>query len=1201
MKNLHYIKVMMIALMTLLFLFGCEVPEDLTISSVVVDQTLLVEPIEISDFSLSDLELIVTYSDGSEVRVVITESMIESLDLAKLSIVGEHDIVVTYMGFTIPITIELINQAMTDLLTDYYDYAVESLGFIGTYQAWIDSLSIGQTRTIINAILNSQNELIITFSDQSTLNLGMMQSETYTVTFFGFNGILIQTVTVPRGGTATAPVPLSVVNYNFIGWDIPFTNVQNNLEVYAIYQYAGTPVAGLDNADELLISLDRLENAQFEIDLDTIFSEASETQSTHRSRTLSSILNQATTLDVSDPYDPENYIPHTYWQQYLFHKNLYQMPAIIDGYHVITQTLTSYNSHALNNLYDVTGQVTSQARSRADWAVDHLTVVDTWVTQDDFKYLLHYDEELDRVELYTIWAYAPSSITSYEKIYVYYNANGEEVIENWVEQIYTDPTVPGYPGVLGYHNSVAGRDFNYYAIWLDEQYLPREDMHHYRGINLNDEGFFEYYDNNMHMVSGDYGWYTIQPGIDDVRELIYYPENPIMTVYSPDASTDVLTIYPMFDGGFIVDLCLPSMNGVEALLVEEGGMYQENQDSESTQAFLIDEGFQTMPDWWVMDVWDVEVTAGFRTSKGSYYGNRGSVTGDVTLQSVRVIIGSEGYRDYDYYHNYYGMASLYVDATTIAELVEMLTVYFEDVGLIYKFGDTALLFNELGYVYENHETIGRKISVMNDVMGGPADMYGSFEQLVAAEAFITNYLSIRTVLIQMVNDLDEISFSELPSKNDLDAISLIDTSSHLTGSITMPSSVVNTSGLVGTLNQSPLLQNNQSYSIYYALQIGGKLIELNHEIPQVYTGQTLTFNGNLSFQIPGPDLDFGQYQLVAFFGKVTPDGFLRISNPVPWNVNDYAEFSWQISDPVLEVSRSVDVYLNEGILNVSVYPIDGFAPKISIENDEEIYQWTETIDELEMPLDSTVEDLLKKITIIDNVDGELVPTVDMITKNGEPVLITDLLTQEGYKITVTDSSGKQTEVTITLITFGYLVTWMSGEEVYLEEIVQPGTTITSPEYPTKEGHTFVSWDTTDFLVNGNRIINAIYSVNSYTITWMYQGAVYETYPSVEYGAIINMPGMEPMVGHDFVWDNSFTTMPGHDLIITGDYVKTTYYITYYLDGLVYAEQGYLYGDTITYPVPTLPDGFTFSGWSVTLETMPDHNFSAEGTSIPTTT
>ena len=115
-----------------------------------------------------------------------------------------------------------------------------------------------------------------------------------------------------------------------------------------------------------------------------------------------------------------------------------------------------------------------------------------------------------------------------------------------------------------------------------------------------------------------------------------------------------------------------------------------------------------------------------------------------------------------------------------------------------------------------------------------------------------------------------------------------------------------------------------------------------------------------------------------------------------------------------------------------------------------------------MPLDSTVEDLLKKITIIDNVDGELVPTVDMITKNGEPVLITDLLTQEGYKITVTDSSGKQTEVTITLITFGYLVTWMSGEEVYLEEIVQPGTTITSPEYPTKEGHTFVSWDTTDF-------------------------------------------------------------------------------------------------------------------------------------------
>jgi hypothetical protein len=1028
----------------------------------------------------------------------------------------------------------------------------------------------------------------------------MMQSETYTVTFFGFNGILIQTVTVPRGGSATAPVPLSVVNYNFIGWDIPFTNVQNNLEVHAIYQYTGTPVAGIDNADELLISLDRLENAQFEIDLDTIFSEASETQSTHRTRTLSSILNQATTLDVSDPYDPSNYIPHTYWQQYLFHKNLYQMPTIIDGYHVITQTLTSYNSHALNNLYDVTGSVTSNARNRADWAVDHLTVVDTWVTQDDFKYLLHYDEELDRVELYTIWTYAPSSITSYEKIYVYYNANGEEVIESWVEQIYTDPTVPGYPGVLGYHNSVAGRDFNYYAIWLDEQYQPK-DMHHYRGINLNDEGFFEYYDNNMHMVSGDYGWYTIQPGIDYIRELIYYPENPIMTVYSPDASTDVLTIYPMFDRGFIVDLCLPSMNGVEALLVEEGGMYQENQDSESTRAFLIDQGFQTMPDWWVMDVWDVEVTAGFRTAKGSYYGDRDAVTGDVILRNVRVMIGSEGYRDYDYYHNYYGEASLYVDAASIEELVQMLTVYFEEVGLTYKYGNTELLFNELGYVYKNYETIGRKVSVMNDVMGGPADMYGSFEQLVAAEAFITNYLSIRTVLIQMVNDLDEISFSELPSKNDLDAISLIDTSSHLTGSITMPSSMVNTSGLVGTLNQSPLLQNNQSYSLYYALQIGGKLIELNHETPQVYTGQTMIFNGNLSFQIPGPDLDFGQYQLVAFFGKVTPNGFLRISNPVPWNVNDYVEFSWEISDPEFETARNVDVYLNEGILNVSVYSIDGFAPKISIEHDEEVYQWNETIDTLEMPFDSTVEDLLKKITITDNVDGIMIPTVDMISKNGEPVLITDLLTPQGYKISVTDSSGKKTEITITLITFGYKVSWMSDEVIYKEEIVQPGTTLTPPENPTKDGHTFIAWDTTDFLVNQNRIINATYSINSYSITWMIQGAVYQTYSEVLYGTIIDMPGTDPMVGHSFVWNNSYTTMPGHDLVITGDYVKNTYYITFYLDGMVYAEQGYLYGDTITYPVPTLPNGFTFSGWSVTLETMPDHNFTAEGTSIPTTT
>jgi hypothetical protein len=137
---------------------------------------------------------------------------------------------------------------------------------------------------------------------------------------------------------------------------------------------------------------------------------------------------------------------------------------VVEGFHVITSTLTTFSSHALNNLYEVNTQVAESSRKQADWAVDYLTVMDTWVIQDNFKYLLHYDEALDRVELYSVWTYAEWSITAYRKIYVYYNQKGEEVVETWDHQLYTDETIPGYPGVMVYHNAIAGRDFNYYAI-----------------------------------------------------------------------------------------------------------------------------------------------------------------------------------------------------------------------------------------------------------------------------------------------------------------------------------------------------------------------------------------------------------------------------------------------------------------------------------------------------------------------------------------------------------------------------------------------------------------------------------------------------------------------------------------------------------------------------------------------------------------
>ena len=69
----------------------------------------------------------------------------------------------------------------------------------------------------------------------------------YTVTFLGFNDVLIASVKVKEGEDAQAPEAPAVEGYEFKGWDTDFTNVQSDLTVKAKYEinhYVLTLVAG---------------------------------------------------------------------------------------------------------------------------------------------------------------------------------------------------------------------------------------------------------------------------------------------------------------------------------------------------------------------------------------------------------------------------------------------------------------------------------------------------------------------------------------------------------------------------------------------------------------------------------------------------------------------------------------------------------------------------------------------------------------------------------------------------------------------------------------------------------------------------------------------------------------------------------------------------------------------------------------------
>lgn len=110
----------------LFFVSACNGGE-VSITDVSFDQSVLESSYEIADFSIEDYFLTVTFSDGTSKHVAITEAMISSSDLAKLSVEGSQTIEVLYEGFRVSLSIELVDLTQTYSIT-FLDWNNNVLG-----------------------------------------------------------------------------------------------------------------------------------------------------------------------------------------------------------------------------------------------------------------------------------------------------------------------------------------------------------------------------------------------------------------------------------------------------------------------------------------------------------------------------------------------------------------------------------------------------------------------------------------------------------------------------------------------------------------------------------------------------------------------------------------------------------------------------------------------------------------------------------------------------------------------------------------------------------------------------------------------------------------------------------------------------------------------------------------------------------------
>lgn len=200
-------------------------------------------------------------------------------------------------------------------------------------------------------------------------------------------------------------------------------------------------------------------------------------------------------------------------------------------------------------------------------------------------------------------------------------------------------------------------------------------------------------------------------------------------------------------------------------------------------------------------------------------------------------------------------------------------------------------------------------------------------------------------------------------------------------------------------------------------------------------------------------------------------------------------------------------------------------------------------------------------------DGQTKVVVKIQDEDGsiykENVVFSDLFTlslqKEGYtgrlyrdadflKPLTKDSKVKNGDTVYVKWTINkYTVTFMDGEKVLRAYTNVPhGSAVTAPEVPKKDGKTFSKWDKDFSTVTSDLTINAVYDVDTFTVTFKDGEKVLET-QTVEYEAAATAPDtarLSPPEGMHFSkWDKDFSKVT-EDIEVSAVYELNVYTVIF---------------------------------------------------------
>lgn len=169
----------------------------------------------------------------------------------------------------------------------------------------------------------------------------------------------------------------------------------------------------------------------------------------------------------------------------------------------------------------------------------------------------------------------------------------------------------------------------------------------------------------------------------------------------------------------------------------------------------------------------------------------------------------------------------------------------------------------------------------------------------------------------------------------------------------------------------------------------------------------------------------------------------------------------------------------------------------------------------------------------------------------------------------------------------YTVTFMDGKTPLKTEKVQHGSAAPEPKVPEKDGKTFKGWDKPFDNVTSDLTINAVYDVDTFTVTFKDGEKVLET-QTVEYEAAATAPDtarLSPPEGMHFAkWDKDFSKVT-ESIEVSAVYELNEYTVIFKNEETVISIQPVKHGFAAT--APNVVDTATkkFVGWDKSFDNV----------------